>query len=142
VTRAAPVASGEHRRARDPFIEQRPLALALIASALLWNVPFAGYMFYPFKLFATWLHELSHGLAMMLTGAGLDHVLIYRDTSGLAYADSTVGGFASAIIAAAGYMGTPLWGATLLVLSPTPRAARRALLVLGDARCSCSARCW
>jgi hypothetical protein len=116
---------------RPGRIQQRPLALALVASELLWNLPFGEYVMFPFKLFATWLHELSHGLAMILTGAGLDHVLIYRDTSGLAYADSTVGGFASALIAAAGYMGTPLWGAALLVLSPTAQTARRALLVLG-----------
>ena len=110
--------------------ELRTLALALLGSLLLWNLPFGGYAMYPFKLLATWLHELSHGLAMIATGAGFDHVLIYRDTSGLAYARSSVGPVGSAIIAAAGYMGTPVWGALLLVVTPNPRAARRALLVL------------
>ena len=58
-------------------------------------------------------------------------MLVYRDTSGLAYARSSIGTFGSAaVIAAAGYMGTPLWGAILLVAAPTPRAARRALFVL------------
>ena len=106
------------------------MAVALLASLLLWNLPFGGLLLYPFKLLATWLHELSHGLAMILTGAGFDYVLIYRDTSGLAYAKSGVGPFATAIIAAAGYMGTPLWGAVLLVATPTARAARRALFIL------------
>jgi hypothetical protein len=107
------------------------LAVALLASLLLWNLPFGGGVLqYPFKLFATWLHELSHGLAMILTGAGFDHVIIYRDTSGLAYAYTTVGSFGTAIIAAAGYMGTPLWGAVLLLVTPNARAARRALLVI------------
>src|SRR6185436_20424911 len=89
--------------------EMMTLAVALLASLLLWN--FGGGLLYPFKLLATWMHELSHGLAMILTGAGFDHVVIYRDTSGLAYAYTTVGAFGTAIIAAAGYMGTPLWGA-------------------------------
>jgi hypothetical protein len=106
------------------------MAVALLASLLLWNLPFGGLVLYPFKLLATWLHELSHGLAMTLTGAGFDYVLIYRDTSGLAYAKSGVGPFGTSIIAAAGYMGTPLWGAVLLVATPTARAARTALFIL------------
>ncbi|HEX7844010.1 MAG TPA: M50 family metallopeptidase, partial [Kofleriaceae bacterium] len=111
-------------------LELRTLAFALLASLLLWNLPFGGVLLYPFKLLATWLHELSHGLAMILTGAGFDRVLIYRDTSGLAYRSSGAGRAASAVIAAAGYMGTPLWGAVLLVATPDARWARRALLVL------------
>jgi hypothetical protein len=110
--------------------ELRTLAVALLVSLLLWNLPLGGYAAYPFKLFATWLHELSHGLAMLITGAGFDHMVIYRDTSGLAYARASVGPLASGIIAAAGYMGTPLWGALLLVATPGARSARRALLVL------------
>ncbi len=110
--------------------ELRALAVALLVSLLLWNLPFGALLLYPFKLLATWLHELSHGVAMTLTGAGFDYILIYRDTSGLAYADTRVGGFGTAIIAAAGYMGTPLWGAVLLFASSTAKAATRALVVL------------
>jgi hypothetical protein len=112
-------------------VELRTLAVALLASLLLWNLPQGGVLLYPFKLLATWLHELSHGLAMIITGTGFDRVVIYRDTSGLAYARSGAGPFAAGIIAAAGYMGTPLWGAALLVITPTPRSARIAMLVLG-----------
>jgi preprotein translocase subunit SecG len=112
-------------------LELRTVAFALLASLLLWNLPFGGLLLYPFKLLATWLHEASHGLAMILTGVGFDHLTIYRDTSGLAYGTSEAGGVGSAVIAAAGYMGTPLWGAVLLVVTPNARLARWALLVLG-----------
>jgi hypothetical protein len=111
--------------------ELRTLALALVVTLLVWNLPFGNFVLYPFKLLATWLHELSHGLAMIITGTGFDRVVIYRDTSGLAYAQSGAGPFAAAIIAAAGYMGTPLWGAALLVITPAARSARIAMLVLG-----------
>jgi len=110
--------------------ELQTLAVALLASLLLWNLPFGGVLQYPFKIFATWAHELSHGLAMIVTGAGFDHIVVYRDTSGLAYAYTTVGSFGTAIIAAAGYMGTPLWGALLLRVTPDARSARRWLLVI------------
>jgi hypothetical protein len=110
--------------------EMRTLAVALLLSLLLWNLPFGGVLLYPFKLLATWLHELSHGIAMTATGAGFDYVLIYRDTSGLAYAREKVGPLGTAFIAAAGYMGTPLWGALLLLVTQTAHAARIALLIL------------
>jgi hypothetical protein len=113
--------------------ELRTLAIALLVSLVLWNLPFAGILLYPFKLLATWLHEMSHGLVMILTGNGLDRVTIYRDTSGLANAQEHAGPTALVFIASAGYMGTPLWGAALLVATPTGRAARNALLILAAA---------
>jgi hypothetical protein len=111
-------------------LELRTLAFALLASLLLWNLPVGGVLLYPFKLLATWLHETSHGLAMIVTGVGFNHMHIYRDTSGLAYGTSEAGPVGAAIIAAAGYMGTPLWGAVLLVVTPNARLARWALLLL------------
>jgi hypothetical protein len=121
---------------RADRVELRTLALALLASLLLWNLPSGGLLLYPFKLLATWLHELSHAVAMVLTGTGCDHVVIYRDTSGLAYSSSPHGPIAKPIVAAAGYMGTALWGAVLLVVTPTGRAARRALLLLAVLMCA------
>ena len=110
--------------------ESTTLAIALLASLLVWNLPFGGYVLYPFKLLATWMHELSHGIAMTVCGAEFDHILVYRDTSGLAYARNAVGAFGNAVIAGAGYMGTPVWGAVLLVLTHDARTGRRALAVL------------
>jgi hypothetical protein len=117
-------------------VELRTLAVALLASLLLWNLPFGGVLLYPFKLLATWLHELSHGLAMLVTGTGVDSVDIYRDTSGLARSSGPQGPIARPIIAAAGYMGTSLWGAVMLVVTPNGRTARTALLVLAGLLCA------
>ncbi len=110
--------------------ELRTLAIALLASLVLWNLPYGGFALYPFKLLATWLHELSHALVMWITGAGVKHVLIYRDTSGQTLQVWAISAPGTAAIAAAGYMGTPLWGAILLLATPTSRAARIALVGL------------
>ncbi len=110
--------------------ELRTLALALLASLLLWNLPFGGVLLYPFKLLATWIHELSHGIAMIGVGIGLESIAVYPDTSGITHARGAAGPLGGAIVAAAGYMGTPLWGAALLVIASNARAARRALLVV------------
>lgn len=113
--------------------QERALVVALIASLLLWNVPFGGLVLYPFKLFATWLHEMSHGLVMLLSGAGFSHLEIFRDTSGIAYAENGVGGFGRAAIASAGYTGAATLGGFLLVLGQFSRGARRVLYALGVA---------
>ena len=128
-----------NRADRPDRVELRTLAVALLASLLLWNLPFGGLLLYPFKLLATWLHELSHALAMVVTGTGVDRVVLYRDTSGLAYPSGTPGLVARPIIAAAGYMGTSLWGAALLVVTPNGRAARIALLALAGLLCATAA---
>jgi hypothetical protein len=108
--------------------QERALVIALLASLILWNLPFGGLVLYPFKLLATWLHEMSHGMVMLLTGAGFSHLEIFRDTSGIAFAERGVGGAGRAAIASAGYMGAALLGAALLVLGQTGPRARRILL--------------
>jgi hypothetical protein len=109
-----------------------PLLLAaLLATLVLWNVPYGWCVLYPFKVFATWLHEMSHGLAMILTGAGFRKMEIFRDTSGLAFPGGGVSRAAQAVVSSAGYMGTAFFGAVFLVLGRTTRGARTILLVLG-----------
>jgi hypothetical protein len=109
------------------------LALALLATLLLWNVPYGQYALYPFKLFATWLHESSHGLVMLITGAGFDHMAIFRDTSGLAYPNHGVTPAAQAAISSAGYVGTGFFGALFLALGRTPRGTRVILAAVAAA---------
>ena len=109
----------------------RLLLAALLATLVLWNVPYGWFALYPFKVFATWLHEMSHGVAMLVTGAGFRKMEIFRDTSGLAFPDGGVSRAAQAFISSAGYMGTAFFGAMFLVLGRTARGARKILLALG-----------
>ena len=111
----------------------RLLVAALLVTLLLWNVPYGWVALYPFKLFATWLHESSHGVTMVLLGAGFGKMEIFRDTSGLAFPEQGVTSAAQAAISSAGYMGTAFFGAVFLVLGRTPRGARVVLAVLGMA---------
>lgn len=101
--------------------------LALLASLLLWNVPLGAGVLYPFKLLSTWTHEMAHAVTMTITGAGFQRLEVFRDTSGQAFASSSVLGVGGATIAAAGYMGAPLWGALMLLIARDARRARLAL---------------
>jgi len=129
VAREVPAPTGE-ALAVDPGA-LRGIALALLASLVLLQLPFGGLVLYPFKVLNTWMHEISHGAVMLLTGVGFDRMDVYRDGSGLAFADGTAGPPGRAMIAAAGYMGTPLWGVALLWLGQAERTARHALAIVG-----------
>lgn len=96
-------------------------------SVLLWNLPGVALLFYPFKLFVTYLHEASHGLAAILTGGSIDRFIVNPDTSGLCY---TRGGFRPLVVLG-GYVGSCLWGGALLVASRRSGWEKVVLLGLG-----------
>lgn len=113
----------------------RIIGLALLLSLLLLPLPFAGYVFYPFKLLATWIHEFAHGVVMLMSGAGFYEMNIYPNGSGIASANRSATAVARPIIAAAGYMGTPIFGAAFLAISVRPDRARIGIVALGVALC-------
>lgn len=85
-----------------------PLLLAF-AVLCLWNT----FLVYPLKIFVVFLHELSHGLAAILTGGSIERIELSFNQGGVCL---TRGG-SEFIILSAGYLGSMLWGAILLVLS-------------------------
>ena len=108
----------------------RGIALALLLSLFLWQLPYGGLVLYPFKLLATWIHEMSHGLVMFASGAGFSSLDIYRDTSGIAHAVTGTSQLGRALIASAGYMGASIIGALALVMAQSGRACRLALALM------------
>lgn len=100
------------------------------ASALtfvLWFVPFVGLILYPIRFFVTYVHELCHAFAAVLTLGWPIGVQIFLDTSGVTH---TLGGL-GLVISSAGYVGTPLIGALLLLLASRRSTIRPALVGLG-----------
>lgn len=121
---------GSYNRNGSPHT---PLVLAGVAFALsliLRQIPVLGWLVYPFQLFVTLIHELSHGLAALLTGGRFLEFTITFNASGLA---TTAGGWRWLIIPA-GYLGAALFGGFLLVLvhrSPGNRERRWLAIGLG-----------
>jgi hypothetical protein len=104
-----------------------PTGLAAIGALAAIAVSGLGPLAYPFRLLTTLVHELSHGLAALLTGGAFLRFVIFPDGSGLAY---TAGGLRLLVIPA-GYVGVALAGAALIALGRRPRASRIALGALG-----------
>ena len=103
------------------------LLAAAAISVVLWFVPFAEVLTYPFRIFVTFIHEGGHALAALLTGNTVDYLNVSPNASGEVY--STHGGLLSQIfISSAGYLGAMGFGALLLVLIRKAVAARIVLL--------------
>lgn len=105
-----------------------PLGLLLtgVALLLLWQVPWLGWVAWPFRLFGTFTHELSHGLAAAATGGELQRFVVNPDLSGMAWSSGGV----RWIVASAGYVGSAVFGA-MLVLASRVLPARGVLVFLG-----------
>jgi hypothetical protein len=99
------------------------LGLALL---LLWRVPGLSWIAWPFRLFGTFVHELSHGLAALATGGQFQRFVVNPDLSGLAWSAGGV----RWIVASAGYVGSAVFGA-LLILAGRLLPARSVLGLLG-----------
>jgi hypothetical protein len=109
----------------------RPQAMTLLAAAaisiVLWFVPFAEVLTYPFRIFVTFIHEGGHAIAALLTGNSVESLSIAINASGETY--TTKGGLLSQVfVASAGYIGSMAFGALLLILIRKAVTARLALL--------------
>eukprot|EP00539_Tryblionella_compressa_P008390 CAMPEP_0178763448 /NCGR_PEP_ID=MMETSP0744-20121128/17171_1 /TAXON_ID=913974 /ORGANISM="Nitzschia punctata, Strain CCMP561" /LENGTH=350 /DNA_ID=CAMNT_0020418373 /DNA_START=123 /DNA_END=1175 /DNA_ORIENTATION=- len=110
----------------------REWKVVLLALVILigMNIPVVRWAFYPFVIFATWIHEMCHGFAGLFAGYDLQKLEVFVDTSGLA----TLGiddDERWAFVASAGYQGTPVVGFLLLIFRRTKRGPRLGLWILG-----------
>ncbi len=103
------------------------LLTAAVISIVLWFIPFAEIVTYPFRIFVTFIHEGGHAIAALLTGNSVESLSIATNASGETYT-SLGGRFSQMFVASAGYLGSMAFGATLLVLIRKAIAARVVLI--------------
>src|SRR6185503_6279961 len=111
--------------------DARPQAMTLLVAAalsiLLWFIPFAEILTYPFRLFVTFIHEGGHAIAALLTGNSVGSLSVALNASGETY--TTKGGlFSQVLVSSAGYLGSMAYGSLLLVLIRKAVAARVVLI--------------
>lgn len=106
------------------------LLIATVVSIGLWllsgYIPLIGYLTYPIRIFATFVHEGSHVLATLLTGNTVQSLSVASDGSGVVWSQSS-GWFSQLLISSAGYIGTTTFGAALLVWMRYGMSSRTAL---------------
>jgi hypothetical protein len=109
--------------AHDARPQVTTLMAATALSVLLWFIPYAELLTYPFRIFVTFVHEGGHALAALLTGNSVQSLTVSMDGSGEVY--SMAGGlFSKIFVSSAGYLGAMTFGALLLVLIRRTVAAR------------------
>jgi hypothetical protein len=82
---------------------------------------------YPFRVFVVFLHEISHGIAAVLTGGRIESIGLSFDEGGVC---RTRGGSAFVILNA-GYLGSLAWGAAFLVAGERRKSARAVIGAIG-----------
>ena len=78
----------------------------IILTGAAFFLSFIPYVDIPFTWTMTFFHEISHGLAALLTGGAIDKIEIHLIGSGLCY---TIGG-SRFFVLQAGYIGAVIWG--------------------------------
>jgi hypothetical protein len=101
-----------------------PVAAAL-AAFLLWESP----LLFPLKIFVVLLHEISHGLAAVLTGGSIVSIHLSADQGGMCV---TRGG-SRFVTLSAGYLGSLLFGALFVLVAARSRRDRAIVAALGTA---------
>jgi hypothetical protein len=99
-----------------------PVGAALLAFAF-WQSP----VLYPLKIFVVLLHEISHGLAAVLTGGSIVSIHLDADQGGVCL---TRGG-SRFLILNAGYLGSLCFGALLVLVAARSRRDRVVVAFLG-----------
>jgi Peptidase M50B-like len=118
------------RLSQDARPQAMTLLIAATISVLLWFIPFAEFLTYPFRIFVTFIHEGGHAIAALLTGNSVSSLSVATNASGETY--TTQGGLISQVfISSAGYLGSMAFGALLLILIRKAIAARLVLLGCG-----------
>lgn len=118
------------RLSQDARPQAMTLLIAATISVVLWFIPFAEFLTYPFRIFVTFIHEGGHALAALLTGNSVASLSVATNASGETY--TTQGGlFSQVLISSAGYLGSMVFGALLLILIRRAVAARMVLIGSG-----------
>ncbi|MEM6532468.1 MAG: M50 family metallopeptidase [Myxococcota bacterium] len=99
---------------------------AVVATFVLYRVPYGAYVVYPMMLLSTYAHEMGHGVTAVLVGGRFDRFVMYADGSGAAYT-ATALGIQRALVAAGGLVGPAILGAVLFMAAARPKLARAAL---------------
>ncbi len=99
------------------------LLLIFIGIALLWNT----VVMYPLKIFVVFMHEISHGLAGVVTGGRFGEFQVNPQQGGHAY---TYGGSKFWVLTA-GYLGSLIWGGIILLLAARTRFSKAVSVLIG-----------
>ncbi len=99
------------------------LVILAVGLLLAWETP----VVWPLKILVVFFHELSHGLAALVTGGSIVRIELVAQQGGLCV---TMGG-SRFVVLSAGYLGSMIFGGVILLVASRTRLDRIASGVLG-----------
>ena len=106
------------------------LGVSVVATLLLYVVPYGYVIAYPLMLLSTLVHEMGHGIAALLVGGSFHQFQMWVDGSGVAMWSAEPSRLRLAIVAAGGLLGPAAAAAVGFAAGRTARGARRFLHVI------------
>ncbi len=97
-------------------------SLYFVALWFLWDTA----AIYPLKIFVVMLHEISHGIASLVTGGVIERIVLDPYQGGACYC----GGGNAFVTLSAGYLGSLFWGVVLLAATGVRRVPNQLLVFL------------
>ena len=96
--------------------------VAVVLSLGLGFIPRGGTIIYPFRLYATFAHEMGHGVGALITGNSFLELELYRSLGGVAFTRGA-DGFSQVVVSSLGLIGPAVVGAIVMVAGSRPRTA-------------------
>jgi Peptidase M50B-like len=103
-----------------------PILVLGLISVVLSQIPIIGWFFVPFRVINTLIHELSHVIAIRVTGGQFQRLEIYASGGGVTPFRGQINWF----VVSAGYIGATLFGGFLILLTTSSIPARAVLMGL------------
>lgn len=98
--------------------------IELMLALLITRIP---YVSVPFKWLESYFHELSHGIATVLSGGIVSHIQLFPNGAGLCFSQ----GGSTIMIGFAGYFGAACWGYIIYLLATWPKGIRISFAFFG-----------
>jgi len=118
--------TGAASRKLDARESLRHVLAATFVTIVLWFLPFVGVLLVPIRWFVTYVHEICHAVAAVCTLGWPLEIEIYMNAAGLTHTTNM-----NVVVASAGYVGTPIVGAALLLAAARRRSVRPTLVAAG-----------
>lgn len=100
------------------FFQRYQFWLLLLAAFFIHQIPFISI---PFKWLESYFHEISHGLAALVSGGTILQIQLFPNGAGLC----TTQGGSRFLISFMGYFGATIWGTSLYLLAKSHQKAAR-----------------
>ncbi|OUM58726.1 hypothetical protein PIROE2DRAFT_47712 [Piromyces sp. E2] len=123
----APIEKGDFKPTDHQTTTLIIIGVYILVILIFWNVKYLSTILWPFKIFTVGLHELSHALAGILTGAKIESIKVDADEGGCC----TMRGGKQWVTLPAGYIGSSLFGALMIFCGFNEQASKYCSIVIG-----------